>query len=85
MSRRVTHPVGCPACPLYSFFNGGLHMNLKHHTEEKTLKQLADMCNHTSADEKSHTWKENSENSECRVNQYLAKYNLNGFGTVAIL
>lgn len=57
-------------------------MNLEHHTQEKTLKQLADICNHTSADEKSHTWK---ENSECRVNQYLAKYDLNGFRTVAIL
>lgn len=57
-------------------------MNLEHHTQEKTLKQLADICNHTSADEKSHTWK---ENSEFRVNQYLAKYDLNGFRTVAIL
>lgn len=82
MNRRVAHPVGCPACCLYSFFSGGLHMNFKHHTQERTPKQLADMCNHTSADEKSHTLK---ESSECRVNQYLAKYNLNGFGAVAIL
>lgn len=57
-------------------------MNLKHHTQEKTLKHIADMCKHMSADEKSHTWK---ENSECRVNQYLAKYDLNHFRTVPIL
>lgn len=57
-------------------------MNLEHHRQEKTLKQLADICNHISADEKSHTQKENSER---RVNQYLAKYDLNGFRTVAIL